>query len=88
VAVLTRGQPGEVYNIGGGHRQTLKNLFPVFESITGRNVRVNWDSPQKGDVSHTSADISKAARDLDYRPQTTLEAGLTQEWLWIRNLYA
>jgi nucleoside-diphosphate-sugar epimerase len=88
IAALTLGQPGEVYNVGGGHRRTLKDLFPVFEKTSGRKLRVNWEAPQKGDVAHTSADIDKAARDLKYSPQTSLEAGLNREWQWIRELYA
>lgn len=88
IAALTKGQPGEVYNVGGGHRQTLKDLFPVFEKICGRELSVSWESSQKGDVSHTSADISKAARDLDYTPRTSLEEGLAREWQWVRKLYA
>ena len=88
LAALSAGRPGEVYNVGGGHRRTLKDLFPIFERISGRELRVNWESSQKGDVSHTSADITKAARDLKYDPKTPLEAGLNREWEWIREQYA
>ncbi len=88
LAALTRGRTGEVYNVGGGHRRVLKELFPLFEEISGQKVRVQWDETQKGDVPHTSADIEKAARDLAYAPRTPLEEGLKKEWDWVKNVYA
>ena len=88
LAALTRGHTGEVYNVGGGHRRVLKELFPLFEEISGQKVRVQWDETQKGDVPHTSADIAKAARDLAYAPRTPLEEGLKKEWDWVKNVYA
>jgi len=88
IAALNLGQPGEIYNVGGGHRRILKELFPLFEEISDREVRIQWETKQKGDVPHTSADISKAARDLGYAPRTALEEGLKQEWQWIKHVYA
>ncbi len=87
LAALTRGRPGEVYNVGGGHRRTLKDLFPIFEQVTGRNLRIEWHNQQKGDVPHTSADIARAALDLGYAPKTALEDGLEEEWKWITKVY-
>jgi UDP-glucose 4-epimerase len=81
------GREGEVYNIGGGHRETLSDLLPLFEDICGRTLKTTRQDPQKGDVLHTFADISKAGRELGYSPRTVLRDGLTQEWDWIRKLY-
>ncbi len=88
LAALDQGISGEVYNVGGGHRRILKELFPLFSEITDREVQVHWENQQKGDVPHTAADISKAAEDLGYAPHTTLEGGLKEEWKWIRNVYS
>ena len=88
LAALNHGGTGEVYNVGGGHQRVLKELFPLFEEISGQRVRIQWDESQKGDVPHTSADIGKAARDLAYAPRTSLETGLKQEWDWVKTLYA
>jgi UDP-glucose 4-epimerase len=82
-----RGRPGEVYNVGGGHRERLNDLFPVFEGICGKKVEVVREGRQKGDVIHTFADIRKASSDLGYAPRTALKDGLREEWVWIRALY-
>lgn len=87
LAALTRGRPGEIYNVGGGHRRILKDLFPIFEKVSGCSLRLEWQKPQKGDVPHTSADINKAALDLGYAPKAALEYGLEEEWKWIKKLY-
>jgi nucleoside-diphosphate-sugar epimerase len=86
-AALTLGREGEVYNVGGGHRETLNDLLALVEDICGRRLQVAREDRQKGDVADTFADIAKAARDLGYSPRTALKDGLTQEWDWIRNLY-
>ncbi len=88
LAALDRGPAGEVYNVGGGHRERLDALFAVLEQVCGRPVRLRFVEAQKGDVLHTSADISKAVRDLGFAPRTGLEAGLRNEWEYIQQLYA
>lgn len=87
LSAIRRGRPGEVYNIGGGHRERLSGLFPLFEEICGTKIRIERAEPQKGDVLHTLADIRKAQRDLDYAPRARLRDGLGSEWEWIKMLY-
>ena len=87
LAARRDGRAGEVYNLGGGHREKLEDLLPVFENICGRRVKVLRSERQKGDVLHTLADIRKASRDLGYSPRTDLVGGLKEEWDWIRRLY-
>jgi len=86
-AAMTKGREGEVYNVGGGHRETLNDLLALIEKICGRRLKVERRDRQKGDVPDTFADIAKAARELDYSPRTILEDGLSQEWDWIQGLY-
>jgi UDP-glucose 4-epimerase len=88
LAALTKGHDGQVYNIGGGHRETLDRLFPLFEEICGKPVRVTKADAQKGDVLHTFARIEKARKSLGFKPRTVLRDGLAREWDWIRRLYA
>ena len=87
VAAMTLGRPGETYNVGGGHRETLSDLFPLMEEITGKKIRIAWVEKQKGDMADTFADIHKARRELGYSPRTTLEQGLRAEWNWVREIY-
>ncbi|MHB8056109.1 MAG: NAD-dependent epimerase/dehydratase family protein [Candidatus Aminicenantales bacterium] len=87
VAAGREGPAGEVYNIGGGHRERLSDLFALFGKITGRPVKTRRVEKQKGDAPHTFASIDKARRDLGFAPRVRLEDGLEREWAYIRDLY-
>ncbi|HHP7232574.1 MAG TPA: NAD-dependent epimerase/dehydratase family protein [Xenococcaceae cyanobacterium] len=78
---------GEVFNVGGGSRVVLTDILETIEKIIGKRIIKNYGEQAKGDARHTSADISKAQKILDYRPKISLEQGLTKEWQWIKNLY-
>lgn len=87
LAALERGRPGEVYNLGGGHRQRLEDIFPLLEEVCRKSVRRRTAERQSGDVPDTLAGIAKAQADLSFSPRTDLRAGLTEEWAWLQTLY-
>lgn len=82
------GVPGEVLNIGGGARVTLRDVIALVEEITGGSVSAKHEASQKGDVRHTAADITKAKQQLGYDPKIGLEQGLRTEFEWIRKIYS
>lgn len=81
-----RGRPGEVYNVGGGHRERLADVIRVMEEVAGREARIAHHAAQKGDVPDTLADIGKAQAELGYAPRTALPDGLREEWIWLRRI--
>jgi nucleoside-diphosphate-sugar epimerase len=88
IASLEKAKIGEVYNIGGGHQEKLKDIFPLMEKISQKKIKMKKAERQKGDVPHTFALIEKARKDLNYSPQTPLLDGLKEEWIWIQRLYS
>ena len=78
---------GEVFNIGGGSRVTLMELLNIMEQVIGHPIKKNYINKAAGDARHTSADVTKANKILNYLPQVSLKEGLTQEWKWIKSLY-
>jgi UDP-glucose 4-epimerase len=80
---LTRGKPGLVYNVGGGQRISVLKVLETIAAVTGREVRVDRQAGQKGDMRDTLADTARAARDLGFTPKTRLLDGLKAEWEWI-----
>lgn len=87
VASLTRGKPGEVYNLGGGNRKKLEDIFPILEKVTQKKIKITWEDWQLGDVPHTFANIEKARKELNFQPKTKVDDGLEEEWKWIQKLY-
>jgi nucleoside-diphosphate-sugar epimerase len=83
VAGSTRGTPGAVYNIGGGSRVELLDIFELIGRITGRPLRLNMIEPQAGDMRDTYADTARARTDLAFAPAVTLEQGLRAQFQWM-----
>jgi nucleoside-diphosphate-sugar epimerase len=83
IAAATRGVPGRVYNVGGGSRVTINEVFEMIGRVTGRRPLITGDSAQKGDMRHTYADTGLARADLGFSPAVTLEDGLAAEYKWL-----
>jgi UDP-glucose 4-epimerase len=78
-----RGAPGRVYNIGGGSRVSLREVFEKLARVSGRTVPIDQQPPQKGDMRDTYADTSRAQADLAFLPTVDLEAGLRAMFSWM-----
>jgi len=72
---------GETINIGSGKRYTNNQILDMFRGRFG-NISVTNAPPRPGDVRHTQADITKAAKLLSFVPQVSLEEGLNRTWSW------
>jgi UDP-glucose 4-epimerase len=83
VAAAVQGTPGGVYNIGGGSRVTLRDVFDMIGFVSGRPVHIDRQPAQKGDMRDTYADTSRARADLGYAPSVTLEQGLREMYGWM-----
>jgi len=82
-AAAVRGVPGRVYNIGGGSRVSLREVFDLLARVSGRKVTIDQQGPQKGDMRDTYADTARARQDLAFAPSVTLEEGLRAMWRWM-----
>jgi len=80
VNASTLGKPGAVYNIGGGSRVELLDVFELIRRITGRPLHLNTIEPQAGDMRDTYADTACARTDLGFAPAVTLEQGLRAQF--------
>jgi UDP-glucose 4-epimerase len=80
------GAPGGVYNIGGGSRVSLREVFALIGQVTGRPIAIDQQPPQKGDMRDTYADTSRARADLGFAPSVTLEQGLREMYAWMESV--
>jgi dTDP-glucose 4,6-dehydratase len=79
------GQPGEVYNIGGGRELTNKELTQQLLDATGRDwSAVEFVTDRKGHDRRYSLDHSKLAA-LGYTPRVGFEEGLAETVQWYRD---
>ncbi len=87
VAALESGPPGEVFNLGGGSSVTLNHALDLIDEALGRRLDRRYVGPERGDVSDTCADNSKAGEILGFRPRMSLKTGLERELEWVADLY-
>lgn len=85
MSAMTRPTSELTYNVGGGHRVTLNDVLQRMERVVGKPIRRRHVGPSAGDPHDTSADITRARRDLGYEPGTDLSDGLERQWAWQRD---
>jgi len=85
LACVARDVSGEVFNVAGGKKTTVNELFHKIRDILNSQVKPEYRPPRPGDIRHSLADISKAEKLLGYRPEVSLEEGLRNTVEWFRS---
>lgn len=69
---------GEVFNMGGGrvNQISLLELLDLLEEYLGRRIHVTFCDWRPGDQKIFLSDISKAKRDLEWKPKTGFRTGI------------
>ncbi len=75
--LASEGELSGVYNIGSGEGTTVNGLAEMIIRLTGGKVKPVYGDPRPGDITHSLADITRAAA-LSYRPAYSLEAGIKE----------
>lgn len=79
--------PFQIYNIGNNQQEELLHFIEVLEGLLGKRAVKNFLPMQAGDVVETYANIDELARDMNFRPATTIEVGLEHFVKWYRDYY-
>ena len=82
IAAMSRGRRGATYNVGGGDEATMNEAIALAEEVSGCTLDVERVEEAVGDVKRTKADVSKAAAELGWAPETPLREGLAAQWEW------
>ncbi|MBA2371947.1 MAG: NAD-dependent epimerase/dehydratase family protein [Chloroflexi bacterium] len=75
---------GRVYNIAGGAPHSLADVVAALSAFAGRELTVDYRPPRPGDILHSHADVSAAARELSWRPSVPFAEGLRRTFEWYR----
>lgn len=77
----------QIFNLGYGKPIKLMDFLSILEKVTGNNAKFEYSTRQPGDVDITYADISKAAKELGYKPKVSVEEGLRKYVSWFKQYY-
>jgi UDP-glucuronate 4-epimerase len=83
----TSAAPFRLYNIGNNQPVDLEHYIHVLESCLGKTAEKNLLPLQPGDVPDTYADVSDLIRDVDYKPDTSVEEGIARFVDWYKEYY-
>ena len=79
--------PYRIYNIGNHQPVELLHLIRLLETCLGKKAEKIMLPIQPGDVPATYADVDDLIRDLDFKPNTTIDAGVNRFVKWYREFY-
>jgi UDP-glucose 4-epimerase len=75
---------GEVLNIASGVATRVSDLIGTIIRVSGKNIAAERAEPDWTQGSRRAGDPEKAARLLGWRAKTSLEAGLSATFDWIK----
>ncbi len=78
---------GKVFNVGGGPQNVLSvwtEFQPMLEKLLGKKISVARGDWRPGDQRVFYADISKAKRELGWRPMIGVEEGIRMLFEWVK----
>lgn len=76
IAALMSEASGVALNVATGESHTLRELTESISRNAGRQLEVMTAPPRPGDIRHSRADVSLAAKTIGYRPSIAFEEGL------------
>ena len=77
---------GQIYNLGGGPTNTLSiwaEFGPLLERLIGRAINVTYGPWRPGDQPVYISSLAKAARELGWRPEISVEMGIARLVAWV-----
>jgi len=86
--ITTAAAPYKIYNIGNNQPVTLRRFITAIESACGKKAQENLLPMQAGDVPITYADIDELVDDIDFKPDTSIEDGITKFVEWYKQYYS
>ena len=79
--------PYKIYNIGNNQPVQLMDFIETLEKCLGKQAVKNFMPMQDGDVPATYADVDDLMKDVDFRPNTSIEEGIQQFVDWYLGYY-
>ena len=84
--VLTKGKPGDVFNIGGGRElSNLELTSVILEAMAASEERIEEVVDRLGHDFRYSLNIEKITKQLGYKPEVDFEEGISQTIEWYKS---
>jgi UDP-glucuronate 4-epimerase len=77
----------KIYNIGNSNPVKLMDFINAIEKAIGKIAEKIFLPMQAGDVYQTYADTSSLEKDVDFKPNTSINIGVEETVAWYKNFY-
>ena len=84
IEAIKRCNGFNIYNLGESKVIQLMELVKIIEKNLNKQAEIIKYPPQPGDMLITYADISKAQKELDYKPLVDIKQGISRFIQWYR----
>lgn len=79
--------PYKIYNIGNNNPIKLMDFIEAIEKELGVVAKKNMLPLQPGDVPATYANVEDLVKDLDYKPNTSIQEGIKNFIQWYKEFF-
>lgn len=80
IQALVYGTKGNYINLGSGKGYSIKELVETLNKIVDFNYE--FDTSKSSGFPRRVMNIEKAEKEINYKPETSLEKGLKETWEW------
>jgi UDP-glucose 4-epimerase len=87
MTIVHNGASGEIYNVGSSTGISIQELVNKINRITqvdGHQIRQHFMPERPFDVHYNVLNTDKLKQLTCWQPETSLHAGITQTWNWIK----
>lgn len=83
LAALEHSRPGaHAYNLGTGKSISVLQLIHAFEQASGKAIPYEVVARRPGDLPEYYADVKKAAKELNWRTEKSINDACADSWRW------
>ena len=79
--------PYKIFNIGNSNPTPLMEYINSIEKAIGKKAKINFKPMQMGDVQCTSADTKALEEWINFKPNTSIDVGISKFIDWYRAYY-
>ena len=84
--VITKGKPGDIFNIGGGRElSNLELTRVILREMGAREERIEEVTDRLGHDFRYSLNIEKITKQLGYKPEISFEEGISRTIEWYKS---
>jgi len=84
ILAMGRDLPTRVFNIGSGRSTSVLEVARILRDKLAPEVEIHHVDPHEGELRNSIADISRAVRELGFRPERRLEESIDEIIQWYR----